>query len=304
MSTVLVTGSGGFVGPFLVDELHNGDFETMTPNRSDFDILDVEGMRTYLTLQRPEYIVNLIAQSKTGASFLAFEETVSTNLYGTRNLLEVVREIENYKPRIFLVGSSEEHGLVTEDQLPLHELSAFNPGNPYGLSKMAAYYLSRQYIRNFGMDIVYICPFNNLGPGQQEGFLVPDICRQIVAIERGKQQPVLKVGNLSAKKDFTDVRDIAKGYALLVKLGQPGERYNLCSGRAVATQTIVDTLITLAGVPISLETDPAKFRPNETPVIYGSYKKTNALTGWKPNIPLETTLKDCLDFARNTVGVV
>jgi GDP-4-dehydro-6-deoxy-D-mannose reductase len=269
------------------------------------DLLELTELYKTIDTLKPDAIFHLAAQSKPGYSFKEPQETFESNVIGTINLLEVVRGmmrgIEGYRPRIIIAGSSEEYGLVDKNQLPLVETSPFNPVNPYAISKVAQYYLSMMYVRAYTMDIVYAVLFSHVGPGQKEGFIIPDVCKQIVEIEQGKKEPILSTGDLSVSRDYSDVRDFAKAYVLLLEKGKSGERYNICSGKATRVSEIVDSLISMAKVKIDHTIDPAKVRPTEMPILYGSGEKFRALTGWTPEIPLEQTLKDSLNSWRENL---
>jgi GDP-4-dehydro-6-deoxy-D-mannose reductase len=312
---VLITGINGFVGPYLAVELQKGGHSIFGLSRTgdgelkndvvivQGDLLDKVGMFKLLADVKPDVIFHLAAQSKPGYSFKEPEETFDSNVKGTLNLLECIRGLKNqnggYSPRIMMAGTSEEYGLVKKEDLPLKEDSPFNPINPYAISKLACYYLSMMYVRSYDFDLVYMVPFSHIGPGQKEGFIVPDVCKQIVEIERGKKEPVLATGNLSVFRDYTDVRDMVKGYALLMEKGLKGERHNLCSGHGVQIEEIVDKLLSYSTKQIKHTVDQNKIRPSEMPILYGDSSKIKNLCGWKAEIPLEQTLKDSLEWWRN-----
>ncbi len=315
MKKVLITGINGFVGPYLALELQKGDnsvYGLSREGKSEIkndvvivkgNLLDRVGLFKLLTDIKPDVIFHLAAQSKPGYSFKEPQETFESNVIGTINLLECVRglknDLANYNPRIMMAGTSEEYGLVNENDLPLKESSPFNPANPYAISKVSGYYLTKMYIRSFALDIVYMVLFSHMGPGQREGFIVPDVCKQIVEIEQGKKDPVLSTGTLSVYRDYTDVRDMVKGYVGLMEKGVRGERYNVCSGKAVQMEQLVDILLSLSKKKISHTVDRSRVRPTDMPILYGNYDKLRQLTGWAPEISLEQTLQDCLEWWRN-----
>jgi len=315
MKKILITGINGFVGPHLVHELQNRGLSVYGLSRTGKgelknevvilkgDLLDLKGLYATIDDLKPDAIFHLAAQSKPGYSFKEPQETFQSNVIGTTNLFEVIRGMmnsnTNYRPRIVVAGSSEEYGLVTEAQLPLVEDSRFNPVNPYAISKVSQYYLSMMYIRAFNLDIVYPVMFSHVGPGQKEGFIIPDVCKQIVEIEQGKKEPILATGDLSVSRDYSDVRDFVKAYVLLLEKGKTGERYNICSGKPTKVADIVDKLIALSKTKIEHTVDPSKVRPAEMPILYGTPHKFQELTGWKTEIELDQTLADSLEWWRN-----
>lgn len=318
MKKVLITGINGFVGPHLVEELQRkGGYSIYGLSRSGKselkndvvilkgDLTDKHGLFRLIGDLKPDAVFHLAAQSKPGLSFKEPEETFESNVDGTINLLESIRGVMNddsgYRPRIIVAGSSEEYGLVSEDQLPLVETEKFNPINPYAISKVAGYYLAMMYKRAYAFDIVYAVLFSHVGPGQKEGFLIPDVCKQIVEIERGNRDPELATGDLSVSRDYSDVRDFVRAYVLLLEKGVSGERYNVCSGKATKVSDIVDQLLGMAKVRIEHKIDPTRIRPIEMPILYGSNDKFHNLSGWRPEITLEQTLRDSLEWWRENL---
>ncbi len=314
MKKILITGINGFVGPHLVNELQNRNLSVYGLSRTGKselkndvvilkgDLLELKELYRTIDTLKPDAIFHLAAQSKPGYSFKEPQETFQANVIGTINLLEVVRGMmksdTSYRPRIIIAGSSEEYGLAESHELPFVEASRFNPVNPYAISKVAQYYIAMQYVRAYHFDIVYPVLFSHVGPGQREGFIIPDVCKQIVAIEQGKKDPVLLTGDLSVSRDYSDVRDFARAYILLLEKGRTGERYNVCSGKPTRVSDIVEMLLSMAKVKIEHQMDPNRVRPIEMPVIYGSAQKFHELTGWKTEIALESMLRDTLDFWR------
>ena len=311
MRKVFVTGINGFVGHHLTQELQDHGYEVVGFTREvdnhgalsvpmyEGDILIAEQVERALRRVRPEMIVHLAAQAKPGYSFVHARETFEINVFGTLYLLEAVKSLREkdqaFNPKILLIGTSEEYGDAREDEMPLVETTVLRPTNPYANSKVACYHLGMQYVRASGLDIVYAVPFSHIGPGQREGFLVPDVCKQIVEIERGERESVLVTGPLKVERDYSDVRDIVRGYRMLLEKGECGQRYNLCQGRSVGVDYVVDKLISFADVNIEHQVDESRRRPTELMKLYGSYEKINTLCGWKPEIELEKTLSDALD---------
>lgn len=310
MKRALITGSEGFAGGHLWKELEKQGYEVfgttlkepdkgLSKNLFICDITTKENIKEIVNDLLPDYIFHLAAQAAPSIAFKYPRLTIEVNTIGSINLLDSVREIPDYRPRILFVGSSEEYGVVSSEEIPVTEDHPLNPISPYSVSKIAAYHLSKIYNRAFDTDVVYACSFNNTGPGQATGFLAPDVAAQIVNIENGKDKPIIFTGNLDTFRDYTDVRDVVRAYVLLLEKGKTGERYNICSGDAIATKEIVETLIKLSTVKIKHKVDPSRVRPSDIPVIEGSFQKIHELTGWQPSIPLKTTLKDLLDSYRN-----
>jgi GDP-4-dehydro-6-deoxy-D-mannose reductase len=193
------------------------------------------------------------------------------------------------------------YGQVMPTDLPIDEETPLRPTNPYAVSKITQDYLGLQYILSYKFDVVIVRPFNHTGPGQSPSFAIPAFARQIALIEKDKQEPILKVGNLSAKRDFSDVRDIVKGYTQLMEKGKTGEIYNIGSGKSRSTKELLDLLLLLTDKKIKVEEDPSKIRPIEVPDTYCNFEKINSLTGWTPGISIEKTLQDTLDYWRRVV---
>jgi GDP-4-dehydro-6-deoxy-D-mannose reductase len=202
---------------------------------------------------------------------------------------------------VVVVGSSEEYGAVQPEHLPIDEETPFRPMNPYAVSKVAQDMLGLQYYLSHKLDAVRTRPFNHIGPRQGLGFVVPDFASQIARIEAGRQEPVLRVGNLDAERDFTDVRDVVRAYHLLAVHGQSGQVYNIGSGKAHAVQEILDCFLAQSRVKITVAHDPERMRPSDIPKVVCDYGKLNACTGWEPAIPFEQSLVDVLNDWRGRI---
>jgi GDP-4-dehydro-6-deoxy-D-mannose reductase len=224
-------------------------------------------------------------------------DTFETNLRPQLNLFEAARRL-GMRPRMLIVGSTEVYGQSQAAEAAAPETAEWQPGNPYAVSKAAQDLLGLQYFLNPGLPVVRVRPSNHIGPRQNGRFVAPAFARQIALIEAGQQPPVVKVGNLSAQRDFTDVRDIVRAYWLALEHGQAGEAYNVGWGRLIPVQALLDGLLALAQVEIRVEVDPARLRPAEILVRCGDPAKLRARTGWAPQIPLEQTLRDLLDYER------
>ena len=315
----LITGAGGFVGRHVCAYLlAHTDWELMgtvyphpvetQPKDSCLrlrhaDLRDPELVQTLVSEVRPDYILHLAAQSFVPTSFADPWDTLQNNIRAQLNLLEAVRR-SGRDVRVLVIGSNEEYGTPRPDELPQTEESPLRPNNPYAVSKVAQDFLGLQYHLAYGLPVVRVRPFNHTGPGQAPRFVVPAFASQIARIEAGLQEPVMKVGNLEAARDFSDVRDIVRAYYLAVTQGEPGEVYNLASGQAQSVQGLLDMLLSYSQVEIRVERDPERYRPVDVPVVYGTAEKFHRLTGWKPEIPFAQTLQDVLAYWREQIGAI
>ncbi|MCJ7735925.1 MAG: GDP-mannose 4,6-dehydratase [Anaerolineae bacterium] len=313
----LVTGAGGFVGRHLCGYfLENTDWElfgTIYPQpavielpqaRLQLEVIDLRDPNAVQGLVRqfqPDYVFHLAAQSSVHTSFSGPWHTLENNIHAQFNVLEALRQA-CCEARVVVVGSNEEYGAPMPDELPQTENSPLRPTNPYAVSKVTQDFMGLQYYLSFALPVIRIRPFNHTGPGQSARFVVPAFASQIAAIEAGKREPVMKVGNLTAARDFSDVRDIVRGYYLAATVGEPGEVYNLASGRPRVVRDLLDMLLSHVDVGIRIEKDPGRYRPVDVPVVYGSFDKFRQKTGWAPQITFEQTLQDVLDYWRLQVA--
>ncbi|MDO5339013.1 MAG: GDP-mannose 4,6-dehydratase [Eubacteriales bacterium] len=306
----LVIGGGGFVGPYLVKHLTNDLGYEVTVTKTvketlnmdnvtvkDLDILDIDQIKTLLEEEKADYIFHLAAQSSVAYSWKNPTLTVDVNIKGCINLLEAIRQIDK-KPRVLLIGSGEEYGHIKKDECPIVEDNVVRPGNIYAATKSCQNMLGKIYSDAYNLDIMMVRAFNHIGPNQTPMFVVADFCKQVADIEKGIQEPVINVGNLSAKRDFTDVRDVVKAYAKLVAGGKRGETYNVGTGHAVAIEDILKSIIAMSDKEIEVKVDPAKLRPVDVPIIEPDISKIKKEVGWEPVIPLEQTLKETLEHWR------
>ncbi len=305
----LIIGAGGFVGGYLIRELSSRGWEvtaTKLPQEKiteencavrDLDILNEADISALLADVKPDLIFHLAAQSSVALSWKKPALTVDINIKGSVNLLEAVRN-SGLSPRLILIGSAEEYGYAANLDVPVDESVAPDPGNIYAVTKYTQNMLGRLYSRAYKMDIISVRAFNHIGPGQAPQFVVSDFCRQAADIEKKLKEPVIRVGNLSAKRDFTDVRDIVRAYAELALNGRAGETYNVGSGKAVTIQSILDMIISLSSAEISVEIDKTRFRPADIPRIEADISKLNRDTGWKPELNLEDSVNDILRYWR------
>lgn len=309
----LIIGGAGFVGNYLISHLKNDlkwdvfvtkmsheKSSNADVNSFDLDILDKDQIKDVLEKVKPDYIFHLAAQSSVALSWKNPALTIDVNVKGSVNVLDMVREL-NYKPRILLIGSGEEYGHIKPDESPIVEDNVVRPGNIYAATKACQNMIGKIYADGYDMDIMMVRAFNHIGPNQAPMFVVADFCKQVADIECGNREPVIYTGNLSAKRDFTDVRDVVRAYALLIQKGQKGETYNIGSGKAIAIQEILDTILSFSTVDIKIEVDPEKLRPVDIPIIEADISKVRECIGWKPEILLESTLDETLNYWRKSL---
>lgn len=313
---VLITGITGFAGSHLAELcLSKKDVELygMIRWRSrmeniehiqdrirllECDLRDASSTRDVIEEVRPGLIFHLAAQSFVPTSWKAPSESLQTNIIGQLNIFEAVRKL-GLDCRIQIACSSEEYGMVYPDEVPIKESNPLRPLSPYGVSKVGQDMLGYQYFMSFGMKIVRTRGFNHTGPRRAPVFVCSDFARQIIDIEKGLKQPVMEVGNLDAKRDFTDVRDMVRAYWLSLEKGTPGSVYNICTGRSYSIREILGKLVEISGVRVDVRTDKGRLRPSDVPLLEGDNSAFRKDTGWEPVIPMEKTLADLLDFWRN-----
>jgi len=287
-----VTGAHGFVGTWLSRHLRASGDEVLTAP-DGLEITDAAAVRQALTDARPEAVYHLAAFTHVGRSWAAPREVMRVNVLGTLEVLEAARACA-VAPAVLLVGSAEEYGVVKPEQLPLGEDAPLLPVTPYAASKVAAEFLGLQAHLGHGLPVIRVRAFNHAGPGQAESFVVSALARRIVEAQQAGAT-TLAVGNLSPRRDFTDVRDVVRAYRLLIERGQPGEVYNVCSGRDVAIEHLAQRLLALAGAELRLVSDRELERPVDVPVLRGDPSRVRAATGWAPEIGLDDTLQAVLD---------
>ncbi len=314
----LITGLAGFAGSHLADHLlAHEDIEVYgvslpadgtrnvehALNRIELhfaDLGDYQLVQELLEAIKPDYIFHLAAQASVARSWVSPGETLTNNITIQLHLLQAIIAL-HLTPRVLVVGSADEYGLVRPEDLPIDEDTPLCPLNPYAVSKIAQDYLGYQYFLSHGLDIVRVRPFNHIGPRQGPGFVVPDFAGQIARIEADLQEPVIRVGNLSARRDFSDVRDIVRGYYLALASGKAGEVYNLGSSRAYSIEEILDKLLQASPRSIQVEVDPARMRPSDIPVLVCDAGRLRADTGWELEYDIDHSLRDVLDYWRGRV---
>lgn len=310
MKKALVLGAAGFVGKYLIHELHDvcgyevaatklpqETLEELPATVYDLDILQKEKIVTLLFEVRPDYIFHLAAQSSVSVAWNNPQLTIDVNIKGAVNVMDAVRELY-YKPRILIIGSGEEYGHIRKGETPIKEDNRLAPGNIYAATKACQNMIGSIYANAYDMELVMVRAFNHIGPQQSPIFVVSDFCKQVAEIEAGMREPVMYVGNLSAMRDFTDVRDVVRAYALLVQNGKKGETYNVGRGKAYAIEEILGKIIAQSSVHIDVKIDPAKLRPVDVPIIEADTGKLREVTGWEPKIPLEKTIEEVLNYWR------
>lgn len=288
----LVTGATGFVGPHLVAHLRaNGD-EVVGLDDGIVEVCDPGAVARWLGAHRPEVVYHLAGWADVGGSWAAPQEAFRVNAEGTLNVLQAA--MDTGAGRVLVVSSADVYGIVDEADLPITERHPLRPVSPYAVSKVAADYLGLQAWLGRGLEVVRARAFNHLGPGQSDRFVAAAIASRVAANERDGGEDI-PVGNLAARRDVTDVRDVVRAYRLLVDRGEPGEAYNVCSGHDVAISELAERLLAMAKHPMRLVVDPDRHRPVDVPVLRGDPAKLEQATGWTPEIPLDQTLADVLD---------
>ncbi len=318
MKKILITGASGFTGGYLSEYLHSQNkFEIIGTYRSErsllnspvkekiqfkkIDLIDPQSVFNLMREIKPDYIFHLAAASSPSESFKDPLKTFQTNVNAEINILQAMQKNNLLRSKILIISSCEVYGYVKPDDLPVNEMTQLRPSTPYAVSKVTQDYLGLQYYLAYKLQCIRARPFNHIGPRQSSRFVVADFSRQIAQIEKGKKEPVIHVGNLEAKRDFTDVRDIVKAYLLLIENGIPGEVYNIGSGISHSAKEILDILLERSSCKITIKINPDKMRPSDMPDIICDNKKLIDLTGWKPEIPLKQTLADTLDYWRNII---
>lgn len=307
MKKIAITGANGFVGQHLIKELVENGYQVLAIGGSNLPNLQGHQGVTYTSadLTKPEEVkqidlsgvdavIHLAGLAAVGPSFDDPMRYITTNAALETNLFQRAVE-QNVKPRFIIISSGSLYD--PSSSLPITEATNVIPSSPYAVSKITQEQMGHYY-GNRGFEVIVARPFNHIGPGQGMGFLVSDLTSQVVAIEEGKADRIM-VGNLDAKRDYTDVRDIARAYRLLLEHGKPGEAYNICSGTSRSGHEILEAILHESGATPTVEQDAAKMRPSDTPDIFGSHQKITTDTGWEPTIDLQTTIRDVVQDWRH-----
>ena len=316
---VLITGITGFVGSHMAEyalakgaevfgsyrwrsKTENIDHLRSKITLIESDLRDLSSVRGLVEASSPDWVVHLAAQSFVGTSWQTPAETLSTNIISQVNLLEAIRGLKLF-PRFIAVGTSEEYGLVMPGELPIAETNPLRPLSPYAVSKVSQDMMGYQYFKSYGLPIIRTRAFNHEGPRRGDVFVTSSFAKQVAEIEAGLRPSVISVGDLKPRRDYSDVHDIVRGYWMLLDRGEPGEVYNLCSGRSWAIQDVLDFLLGESRVKgIAVHTDPARLRPSDVMLLEGDPRKIERAVGWRVEIPFEQTLRELLDYWRHRVG--
>lgn len=304
----LIIGGAGFVGGYLIRDLDSSGYEvhaTCLGNENicencavhKLDVLQKDDVSGIFEEVSPDVVYHLAAQSSVALSWKIPQKTAEINIVGALNVLEAAREYGK-NPKLIMIGSGEEYGCIDPDSCPIAESRPLDPNNIYAVTKAAQEMAAKVYARAYNMDIVSVRAFNHSGPQQSSTFVISDFCRQIAEIERGIRTPEMLVGNLSAKRDFTDVRDIVRAYRLLAEKGASGKVYNVGRGSAVSIRYILDTAIAMSDSKIEVKNDPDRMRASDIPVIEPDVSEIFRDTGWKAEISVERTVEDTLNYWR------
>lgn len=316
---VLITGITGMAGSHLADylfemggiEIHGiRRWRSRTENIEhimdrvmlhECELMDASSVKKVLKDARPERIYHLAAQSFVPTSWNSPSDTLMNNIIGELNIFEAVRELDLKGVKVQIAGSSEEYGLVYENETPVKETNSLRPLSPYAVSKIGQDYLAYQYYKSYGIYTVRTRAFNHTGPRRGEVFVTSSFAKQIASIEKGLQKPVVYVGSLEAKRDFSDIRDIVKAYYLSLEKGEAGEVYNLGNDSAYSIREVLDILLSYSKIKVSIKEDPERMRPSDVPLLVCDSTKFRKKTGWKPEIPFKKTLEDLLNYWRERV---
>lgn len=315
---ILITGVSGFAGRHLAQHLlttnPNAELHGIIISATDrvrpanityhqVDLRSEQAVRDCLETVRPDQIYHLAGRALVRHSFDTPWETLENNIHAQLNLIRGCLAIDP-PPRMVIIASGEIYGPIKDGDPPPNEEAPMRPATPYSVSKVTQDMLGLQYFISHKLPILRARPFNHFGPGQGEGFVAPDFAMQIARIEAGLQEPVMKVGDLSAERDFTDVRDIVRGYALIMERGTPGEAYNLCSGRTHSIQHLLDTMLNATTKDITVRSETKLMGPTLKTRTWGDASKLRAETGWQPEIPFEQTVLDVLNDCRQRVAAM
>jgi GDP-4-dehydro-6-deoxy-D-mannose reductase len=308
----LITGAAGFAGSHLADYLLEQTTWRVTGcilpgwdrslldqrvNCLEVDLRDPQATQAMLEQHTPDVIFHLAAQAYVPVSWDDPWDTLENNIRAQANILNSLVKLD-VKAHVLVIGSNEEYGRAPASDMPLREDTPLRPESPYAVSKIAQDYLGLQYFLSHKIPCVRVRPFNHIGPRQSDRFVASAFARQIAQIEAGQQEPIIRVGNLNAQRDFSDVRDMVRAYYLVITQGEAGEVYNIGSGQPCSVQSLLDILLSLSRLSIRVEIDPSRLRPSDTPLSYCDASKVRAATGWVPQISFEQTLRDTLDYWR------
>ena len=295
---VLVTGAAGFAGSHLVEQL-SGSHTVVAWTRQTVDLLDRDRVRAAIGDLRPTQVYHCAGATHVAESWRDTAQPLESNVLATEHLFDALRRA-HVRCRVLIPGSATVYAPSSE---PITESDPIAPASPYAISKLAQEQLALRAIHEDGLDVIVTRSFNHTGPRQTPAFVAPSVARQIALIERGQLEPVIKVGNLEARRDVTDVRDVVRAYVALMQTGTTGVIYNVASGVARSIQSILDALVSRSKIPVRVEVDPGRLRPNDVPVVVGDHSRLTAATGWRPGISFDETLDDLLSYWRAQTSV-
>ncbi len=297
MNRVLVTGARGFVGRYLVEHLEAAGADVTGWGREEVDLLDRGAVSRAIAEIRPGVVYHCGGAAHVGQSFSRIAETFSVNVLGTHHVLDALR-VAGVNARVLITGSSL---VYRQSDRALTEEDPTGPATPYAVSKLAQEMLGRLGVRDDHQRVLLTRPFNHTGPRQDADYAAPTFAHQIALIEKGRMPPEIIVGNLDASRDLHDVRDTVRAYTAIVERGEPGRVYNVCSGKAFRIRDVLDRLVAMSQVPVTVTVDPTRYRPSDNLIVWGDRTRIEREVGWLPEIPLDRTLSDLLDYWRKEV---
>ena len=297
MKSVLVTGARGFVGRYLVEHLETTGAKVTGWTREQVDLLDRSAVSRAMAEVRPNVVYHCAGAAHVGQSFSNVADTFASNVLGTHHVLDALRGT-NVNARVLITGSSL---VYRQSDRELREDDPTGPATPYAVSKLAQEMLGQRGIREDRQQVLLTRPFNHIGPRQAPTYAAPAFAQQIALIEKGRRPPEIVVGNLDASRDLHDVRDTVRAYAVVAERGEPGRIYNVCAGQAFKIRDVLDRLVAMSRVKVTITVDPARYRPSDNLMVWGDRSRIEKELGWQPQIPLDQTLKDVLDYWRKAV---
>jgi GDP-4-dehydro-6-deoxy-D-mannose reductase len=297
VSRVLVTGARGFVGRYLVEHLERAGTDVTAWTREQVDLLDRRAVSRAIADLRPSIVYHCAGAAHVGQSFGNIADTLAANVLGTHHVLDSLRSA-GISARVLITGSSL---VYRQSDRPLKEEDPTGPTTPYALSKLAQEMLGQRGVMEDRQHVLLTRPFNHTGPRQAPTYAAPTFAQQIALIEKGRIRPEIVVGNLEASRDLHDVRDTVRAYTTIVERGQPGRVYNVCSGQSFKIRDVLDRLVSMSRVPVTVTVDPERYRPSDNLVLWGDRGRIERELGWKPEIPLQQTLTDLLDYWRKEI---
>jgi GDP-4-dehydro-6-deoxy-D-mannose reductase len=319
MKKALITGITGFAGSYLAQHLISTNKYSVTGTYLfDKSLGNIESIKENVTLIKadlsdekkvyeiienisPDMVFHLAALTSPAESFKNPIATLNNNISLQVNILEAIRKYNLFNTKILITSSADVYGRVAKENLPIDEETPLMPTNPYSVSKIAQDFLGLSYFLAYKLKVIRVRPFNHIGPRQAPNFVVPSFAKQIAEIEKDKREPYLSVGNLEAKRDFTDVKDMARAYLLAIEKGEDGEVYNIGSGTSYKISDVLNKLISMSSAKIEIRKDKALFRPSDDPELVCDNSKFSKITGWEPRIAIDTTLKETLDYWRDII---